>query len=81
MSRHVLLLKYEYFVQIAEGVDEETWSFHLAQSDYSHWLRESIKDQTLADAVASIETNSDLTAAESRSLIIDLIRKHYTAPA
>jgi HAD superfamily hydrolase (TIGR01484 family) len=69
------------FAQIAEGIDEETWSFHLAQSDYSHWLREAIKDQTLADAIAGIEADSALTPAESRRLIIDLIRKHYTAPA
>jgi hypothetical protein len=70
-----------FFAQIAEGIDEETWRFHRAQSDYSHWLRESIKDQTLADTVAGIEADSALTAAQSRRLIIDLIRKHYTAPA
>ena len=69
------------FAQLAEGVDDETWNFHLKNADYSRWLRESVKDREIADEVAAIERNPRLRPAESRSQIIDAIRKHYTAPA
>jgi HAD superfamily hydrolase (TIGR01484 family) len=69
------------FTQLAEGVDDETWNFHLKNADYSRWLRESVKDREVADQVAAIENNPRLRPSESRSQIIDAIRKHYTAPA
>ena len=42
----------ELFVQMAEGVDEETWLHHLRQGDYSRWFRDAIKDPELADEAA-----------------------------
>ena len=36
------------FCQIAEGIDEETWMFHLHRGDYSRWFRHAIKDEYLA---------------------------------
>jgi HAD superfamily hydrolase (TIGR01484 family) len=69
------------FAQLAEGVDEETWAHHLRSSDYSRWLRESVKDSAIAEEVATIEKDRALKPAESRAQIIDAIRKHYTAPA
>ena len=69
------------FAQLAEGVDEETWSFHLRRSDYSRWLRDSVKDPNIADEVGKIEGNRELPAATSRAQILDAIRRHYTAPA
>lgn len=69
------------FAQLAEGVDDETWNYHLQNADYSKWLRESVKDREVADQVAMIEKNQRLRPAESRAQIIDAIRKHYTAPA
>jgi hypothetical protein len=69
------------FAQLAEGVDEETWSFHLAKGDYSRWFREAIKDDDIAQVIANIEKDRKSTASESRRLILDTIRKHYTAPA
>jgi hypothetical protein len=69
------------FAQMAEGLDEETWNFHLSQGDYSRWLREAIKDKDLAGIVAGIEQDSNLSAAESRQQIIEAIRKNYTASA
>jgi hydroxymethylpyrimidine pyrophosphatase-like HAD family hydrolase len=69
------------FAQIAEGLDDSTWKFHLSNGDYSRWLRESIKDDEIAKAVADIERNSKLSASESKRLVIRAIRKHYTAPA
>jgi HAD superfamily hydrolase (TIGR01484 family) len=69
------------FVQLAEGVDEDTWVHHLRKGDYSKWLREAVKDATIAEEVAKIEKNTQLTPSESRAQILDIIRKHYTAPA
>jgi hydroxymethylpyrimidine pyrophosphatase-like HAD family hydrolase len=78
---HLRAQNMNLFAQIAEGVDESTWSFHLFHGDYSRWFRDSIKDDEIAAFVASIEQNSALGPAESRLQIIDAIRKHYTAPA
>ena len=69
------------FAQIAEGVDEDTWAHHLRQSDYSKWLRDSVKDTGVAEEVARIEKNGQLGPSESRTQILEAIRKHYTAPA
>jgi Helicase HerA, central domain len=65
------------FVQIAAGLDEETWRHHLRKADYSRWLRESVKDAALADEVAALERDGGLTASESRERIVEAIRRHY----
>ena len=69
------------FAQIAEGVDDETWSYHLKRHDYSEWLREAVKDHAVADEIATVEGNTNLPPAESRARILETIRKHYTGPA
>jgi HAD superfamily hydrolase (TIGR01484 family) len=69
------------FAQIAEGVDDDTWAYHLKQKDYSVWLRKAVKDDSVADEVAAIESDAQLPPAESRTRILETIRKHYTAPA
>jgi HAD superfamily hydrolase (TIGR01484 family) len=69
------------FTQLAEGIDDATWNHHLAAADYSGWLRESVKDQSIAEEVAAIEGEKGLSAAESRKRIVEAIRKHYTDPA
>ncbi len=69
------------FAQLAEGVDEDTWAHHLRQGDYSRWLRDAVKDAGIAEEVAKIEKNSQLKPSESRTQILEAIRKHYTAPA
>jgi hypothetical protein len=69
------------FTQLAEGVDEDTWAHHLHQADYSRWLRDAVKDSAIAEEVAKVEKDAQLKPAESRTQILDAIRKHYTAPA
>jgi hypothetical protein len=69
------------FAQIAEGVDEDTWEHHLRQNHYSAWIREAVKDDAVADEIASVEGNRELTAGGSRTQILEIIRKHYTQPA
>ena len=43
------------FIQLAEGVDDDTWLHHLRQGDYARWFRDAIKDDALADEAARIE--------------------------
>jgi hypothetical protein len=69
------------FNQIADGIDDETWLYHLRQADYSKWLRAHIKDDALADEVAAAEQHPDMPASESRRSIRQSIEKHYTLPA
>jgi len=64
------------FVELAEGVDEPTWAWHLGQHDYSTWARQQIKDDELAGALAAVET-ADLPPAESRRRALDEIRARY----
>lgn len=68
------------FSQIADGVDEETWLFHLRRGDYSRWFRNAIKDKYLADQAERIEQRQDLHPAETRQLIRSLIDARYTLP-
>ena len=65
------------FVELAEGVDEPTWAWHLGQQDYSSWARQQIKDDDLAGALAAVET-AGLPPAESRRRALDEIRARYT---
>jgi hydroxymethylpyrimidine pyrophosphatase-like HAD family hydrolase len=68
------------FSQIAEGIDEETWLFHLRRGDYSRWFRYAVKDPYLADQTERIEQRQDLRAAETRDLIRSFIEARYTLP-
>jgi hydroxymethylpyrimidine pyrophosphatase-like HAD family hydrolase len=69
------------FVQIAEGVDDDTWLHHLRRRDYSAWFRRVIKDDELADEAAAVEGDRSLDAAQSRARIRGAVEKRYTAPA
>jgi hypothetical protein len=69
------------FVQIAAGVDEETWMHHLRQGDYSRWFADVIKDEALADEARAIEQDGRLPADESRKRIEAAVSRRYTAPA
>jgi hypothetical protein len=67
------------FIRMAQGLDDETWLYHLRRHDYSRWIREALKDEPLAEEVCEIES-SDASAQETRDAILDAIRAHYTAP-
>lgn len=68
------------FVQMAEGVDEETWLHHLTQKDYSRWFREFVNDEELALRTEKIE-DQEGSAVASLKAICQLIQERYTAPA
>jgi len=69
------------FLQSAEGVDDETWLYHLRRGDYSRWFRDVIKDETLAEAARQIERMRRASAHETRKLMRLQIEKRYSAPA
>lgn len=69
------------FVQLADGIDEDTWLHHLHQQDYSQWLQVAIKDDELAAEVIEIEQQTDLSAQESRDRVKTAIMQRYTLPA
>jgi HAD superfamily hydrolase (TIGR01484 family) len=69
------------FMQIADGLDDDTWNHHLYRGDYSRWFREVIKDETLAGEAERIEGRHDVPARESRALIRAAIEERYTVPA
>jgi HAD superfamily hydrolase (TIGR01484 family) len=69
------------FLQIAEGVDDDTWEHHLRRGDYSQWFRNVIGSEELAKEVAEIETNPHHDPMESRKLVEKAVRARYTAPA
>jgi hydroxymethylpyrimidine pyrophosphatase-like HAD family hydrolase len=71
----------QLFIQLAEGVDDDTWLHHLRQGDYARWFRDAIKDDELADEAARIAEQPSLGAAESRAAIKSAIEERYTAPA
>ena len=68
------------FSQLAEGIDEETWLFHLHRGDYSKWFREAVKDPYLADQTERVERMPNLLPTESRTLVRSLIDTRYTLP-
>jgi hypothetical protein len=68
------------FSHLAQGIDDETWLFHLHRGDYSRWLRHSVRDAQLAEEAERIEQRSDLTPTQTRDLIGGLVRARYTLP-
>ncbi len=69
------------FLQIAEGVDDGTWLFHLHRGDYSEWMLNAVKDQDLAQTVRLVEKDRDADAGTSRARIREAVEARYTAPA
>jgi len=69
------------FIQLADGVDDETWLHHLRSGDYSRWFREAIKDEGLAAEAVGVESQTGLDPRESRELIKAAIERRYTMPS
>jgi hypothetical protein len=69
------------FLQLADGVDDDTWTHHLDQGDYSRWVRTCIKDDVLANEIAAIGRNLGAPPAETRRQVREAIERRYTLPA
>lgn len=68
------------FLELAEGVDDETWTHHLETGDVSRWFGSSIKNPDLAREASAIEQDAG-SPAESRTRIREAVLRHYTLPA
>jgi HAD superfamily hydrolase (TIGR01484 family) len=68
------------FMQSAEGVDDDTWLYHLKRGDYSRWFAQVIKDDDLANATRQIEQAAPFSARQTRSLVRQQIEKRYSGP-
>lgn len=69
------------FLQMADGIDDETWLHHLQAGDYARWFGEHIKDPELAAEAEQIARRTDLTPPESREQIRAAVQARYTLPA
>jgi hypothetical protein len=68
------------FLQIGDGVDDETWLHHLRNGDFAEWFRNVIKDPELAEASEHIR-NQNLGAQISRQLIRTELENRYILAA
>ena len=65
------------FCQLAEGIDDETWNYHLERNDFSHWFRNCINDEDLAAETELIAGRADVPVAESKALILAAVQRNY----
>lgn len=65
------------FIQMAEGIDDDTWMYHLRRKDYSTWFRSSVHDDELADYTQKIEV-SQQNPVTSKEAILNRIKERYT---
>jgi Helicase HerA, central domain len=63
------------FMEIAQGIDDATWMFHLSRGDYSRWFRETIKDPELAAEIEPVQSTKD--AGGSREAIFQAFKRRY----
>jgi len=45
------------FIQMAAGIDDETWLYHLHRNDYSKWFKYAVKDPVLSLRAEAVEKN------------------------
>lgn len=69
------------FLDLADGVDEETWLHHWKHGDVTQWLRTCIKDEELTAKIAALEHHVPDDPAVSRKRVRDVIEESYTLPA
>ncbi len=69
------------FLDLADGVDEDTWRFHWNRGEVSSWIRVCIKDEGLAEKIAAVEREEPEDATSSRQRVRELIEESYTLPA
>lgn len=69
------------FLELAGGVDDETWLHHLTGGEYSKWFRDAIKDEELARDVAAAEAKYTKDPAAGREAVRKAVEQRYTLPA
>jgi len=74
---HLVANNLMLFAHIAEGIDDDTWSWHLHRHDFTNWFRDIVHDEELAKVAGDAEKGTDAT--ETRRRIITFINSKYTA--
>jgi HAD superfamily hydrolase (TIGR01484 family) len=69
------------FLQLADGVDDETWEYHRRRGDYSRWIAQGIKDDALTREARRVEALQGVAPVETRALMRKAIEELYTLPA
>jgi len=69
------------FLQIAEGVDEDTVMHHLKRGDYSVWFTEHAKDAEVGREVRALEQQEEMTKDKFIDGLRSIIEEHYTLPS
>jgi len=67
-------------LELGDGVDDETWEFHRQHGDYSKWVRAQVKDNQLADEIATIEADDRATPKDTRAAVRAAVEARYTLP-
>jgi len=57
------------FLQIGDGVDDETWLFHLRNGDFARWFAAVVGDARLAERARRAADDQSLDAAATREAI------------
>lgn len=66
------------FVHLAEGIDDDTWLYHLKRRDYWNWFTHTVHDEDLASIAEEAEKKIP-SAEESKRMILNAINQKYTA--
>jgi len=69
------------FLEMAAGVDDDTWMYHFRRADYSRWFRDVIKDGELATAAAAVERDRFTSRDDALTALRSAIESRYTLPA
>jgi hydroxymethylpyrimidine pyrophosphatase-like HAD family hydrolase len=69
------------FLEMAEGVDDDTWHYHFRRADYSRWFRDIIKDAELAAAAADVERDRFISRDAAITALRSAVESRYTLPA
>ena len=65
------------FLELASGVDDATWLYHLKRNEYSKWFREAVKDDDLARDTETVESEFANDASASREAIRKAVEQRY----
>lgn len=67
-----------FFSQIAEGVDDETWMYHLKKNEYSTWIRNAVGDEELAERIQQEENDNNDPMSSKRKILKHIDEKYTT---
>jgi len=73
---HLIAPNLMMFKHIAEGIDVDSWLYHLHRKDFYNWFRSKVHDESLAKISEQAENIQD--AELSKKLILDYIDENYT---